>query len=42
MHVSEIDTLIRLGVLQREQREDGQALQAAALTLVYQALEEAG
>jgi hypothetical protein len=42
LHVSEIDTLIRLGVLQREQREDAQALQAAALTLVYQALEEAG
>jgi hypothetical protein len=41
LHVSEIDTLIRLGLLQKEQREDGQALQAAVLTVVYQALDGA-
>jgi hypothetical protein len=29
LHVSEIDTLIRLGLLQKEQREDAQALQGA-------------
>ena len=32
LHVSEIDTLIRLGLLQTEQREEAQALQAAVLT----------
>ena len=29
LHVSEIDTLIMLGLLQKEQREDAQALQEA-------------
>jgi hypothetical protein len=29
LHVSEIDTLIRLGPLQKERREDAQALQGA-------------
>ena len=38
---SEIDGLIRLKVLPKEHREDADALQAAVLTLVYQALEEA-
>ena len=30
------------GLLQRERREDAQALQAAVLTIVYQALDRAG
>jgi hypothetical protein len=42
LHESEVEDLIRLGLLQREQREDVQALQAAVLTLVYQALDGAG
>ena len=42
LHISEIDVLIRLGLLQGEQREDAQALQAAVLTLVYQAVDNAG
>jgi hypothetical protein len=42
LHKSEVEDLIRLGLLQREQREDAQALQAAVLTIVYQALDRAG
>jgi hypothetical protein len=42
LHKSEVEDLIRLGLLQSEQRKDAQALQAAVLTLVYQGLEEAG
>jgi hypothetical protein len=42
LHVSEIDTLIRLGLLQTEQREEAQALLAAVLTLVYRGLDDAG
>jgi hypothetical protein len=42
LHKSEVEDLIRLGLLQREQREDAQALQAAVLTIVYQALDGAG
>ena len=42
LHKSEVEDLIRLRLLQREQREDAQALQAAVLTIVYQALERAG
>ena len=42
LHKSEVEDLIRLGLLQREQRKDAQALQAAVLTIVYQALDVAG
>jgi hypothetical protein len=42
LHKSEVEDLIGLGFLQREQREDAQALQAAVLTIVYQALDMAG
>jgi hypothetical protein len=38
----EIEGLIRLKVLPKAHREDADALQAAVLTLVYQALEGAG
>ena len=41
LHVTEIDDLIRLGHLQREQRENAEALQTAVLSLVYRALDEA-
>jgi hypothetical protein len=41
LHKSEVEDLIRLGLLQREQREDAGALQAAVLSLVYRGLEEA-
>ena len=39
---SEVEDLIRLKVLQRAHREDADALQAAVLTIVYQALDGAG
>jgi hypothetical protein len=42
LHTLEIDALIRLRVLPKEHREDADALQAAVLTIVYQALDEAG
>ena len=38
----EIEGLIRLKVLPKAHREDADALQAAVLTLVYQALDGAG
>jgi hypothetical protein len=38
----EIECLIRLKVLPKAHREDADALQAAVLTLVYQALDGAG
>ena len=38
----EIEGLIRLRVLPKAHREDADALQAAVLTLVYQALDVAG
>jgi hypothetical protein len=41
LHVTEIDTLVRMGLLTQEQREDHQALQTAILTIVYRALEDA-
>ena len=37
----EIDDLIRLKVLRKERRGDADALQAAVLSLVYDALEKA-
>ena len=41
LDLTEIDDLIRLGHLQREQRENAEALQTAVLSLVYRALDEA-
>ena len=38
----EIDALVRLKVLPKAHREDADALLAAVLTLVYQALDGAG
>jgi hypothetical protein len=38
----EIEGLIRLKVLPKAHREDADALQAAVLTIVYQALDGAG
>jgi hypothetical protein len=42
LHVSEIDALIRLGLLPKERREDAEGLQAAVLGVIYRALEDAG
>ncbi len=42
LHISEIVALIRLGLLQKDQHEDAQALQAAVLSLVYRGLDDAG
>jgi hypothetical protein len=41
LHVSEIEELIRMGLLVEDQRYDAEALQAVALNLVRQALDEA-
>jgi hypothetical protein len=42
LHTLGIDALIRLRVLPKEHREDADALQAAVLTVVYQALDKEG
>jgi hypothetical protein len=41
LHVTEIDTLIRMRLLTEEQRQDAEALQAAILSIVYEALDDA-
>jgi hypothetical protein len=41
LHVTEIDTLIHMGLLTEDQRQDADALQTAILTIVYRALEAA-
>ena len=40
LHVTEIDALIRIGRLKEDSRTDAEVLQAAVLSLVYQALGE--
>jgi hypothetical protein len=40
LHVTEIDDLIRMGLLEEAGRRDAEALQAAVLALFYRALEE--
>ena len=40
LHVTEVDTLVRMGLLTKEQRRDDQALQTAVLSIVYRALED--
>ena len=39
LHVTDIDGLIRMGLLKGDQRTDAVALQAAVLGLVYRAME---
>jgi hypothetical protein len=39
LHVTEIDALIRIGLLTEERRQDDEALRAAFLELVYRALD---
>jgi hypothetical protein len=41
LHVTEIDTLVRMGLLTEEQRQNDLALQTAILGIVYRALEDA-
>jgi hypothetical protein len=41
LHVTEIATLVRMGLLTEERRQDDEALQTAILSIVYQALEDA-
>jgi hypothetical protein len=41
LHVTEIDTLVRMRLLTEEQRKDAEALRAAILELVYRALDAA-
>ena len=40
LHVTEINDLIQMGRLNEDQRRDSEALQAAVLCLVHQALDE--
>jgi hypothetical protein len=41
LHVTEIDTLIRMRLLTEELRQDAEALQTAILSIVYRALDDA-
>jgi hypothetical protein len=41
LHVTEVDALIRMGLLRKEQRQDDEALQTAILGIVYQRLDDA-
>jgi hypothetical protein len=40
LHVTEIDTLIRMRFLTEEQRQDAEVLQTAIMAIVYRALED--
>jgi hypothetical protein len=40
LHVTEIDILVRMGLLTEERRQDDEAVQTAVLSIVYRALEE--
>ncbi len=40
LHVTEVDALIRIGRLKEDSRTDAEVIQAAVLSLVYQALGE--
>src|SRR6266704_1926009 len=40
LHVTEVDALIRIGRLKEDSRTDAEVLQAAVLSLLYQALGE--
>jgi len=42
LHVTDIDALIRMGLLREDQRQDVEALQTAVLGVVYRAYEDAG
>jgi hypothetical protein len=42
LHTSDIDSLILMGVLAEEQREDVDALQGAVLDILYRAMDEQG
>jgi len=41
LHGTDIDSLVRLGLLKEEQRQDPEAVQAAVTALVYRGLEDA-
>jgi hypothetical protein len=41
LHVTDVDSLIRVGLLKEQQRQDPEAVQAAVTGLVYRALEDA-
>jgi hypothetical protein len=42
LHVSEIDVLVRLRLLRKEQRHDPEALQGAVMSLIYGVLDGRG
>jgi len=41
LHVTDVDSLIRIRLLKEEQRQDPEAVQAALTGLIYRAFEEA-
>ena len=41
LHVTDVDSLIRVELLKEEQRQDPEAVQAAVTGLIYRALEDA-
>jgi hypothetical protein len=41
LHVTDVDSLIRMRLLKEEQRQDPEAVQAALTGLIYRAFEEA-
>jgi saccharopine dehydrogenase-like NADP-dependent oxidoreductase len=41
LHVTEIATLVRMGLLTEERRQEDEALQTAILSIIYRALEDA-
>ena len=41
LHVTEVDSLIRMGLLKEEQRQHREAVHAAIMGLIYRALEDA-
>ena len=42
LHITEIDTLIRMGLLKENERQSAEALQTAVMTILYRELERAG
>ena len=40
LHVTDVDSFIRMGVLKEEQRHDTEWLQTAVLSLIYRAQED--
>jgi hypothetical protein len=40
LHVTEVDSLVRIGLLKEDQRQDPEAVQTAVMGLIYRALDD--